>query len=89
MEFIATFKSYIDNMLKVGLIPSVDPTSGSRYVDCTCTVQDSSAAAKAIMERLSKALGYILDCQVSGHKNYISDAFTDWSSQLYESMEWA
>ena len=88
-EFIATFKSYIDNMLKVGLIPSVDPTSGSRYVDCTCTAQDSSAAARAIMERLSKALGYILDCQVSGHKNYISDAFTDWSSQLYESMEWA
>lgn len=87
-ELLSTFKSYIDNMLKIGLIPSAGVSNGNRYVDCTCTYTDDSAAAKAIMERLSKALGYIINCQVSGHKNYISDAFTDWSAQLYESMEW-
>lgn len=88
-EFLQTFKSYIDNMLKINLIPSINVDNlNNAFVECTCNYTDSDALAKSIMERLSTSLEYIINCQITGHKNYISDAFIDWSTKLYEHMEW-
>ena len=41
-----------------------------------------------ILKRLSQSLQYIIDGNILGRKNYILKAFTDWSTNLYEKMEW-
>lgn len=88
-EFMQTFKLYIDNLLKINLMPVLtNKTYSNIFIECTCSDYDSDAFARSILERLSKSLEYIINCQTDGHKNYISDAFTDWSKYLYEHMEW-
>ena len=42
----------------------------------------------SILKRLSQSLQYIAEGNMMGHKNYIHDAFKDWSTNLYELMEW-
>lgn len=84
-EFIGTFKRYIDNMLKVGLIPEDNTTN--ILADCNCGVSALSVN-RGILDRLSSALGYIYECNISGHKNFIRDALYEWSSVLYNQMLW-
>lgn len=86
-DFISLFKKYIDNIIRVGLKinNTVLPVIGLK--DCTCnTVEDDNNTN--ILNRLSNSLGYILNKEHNSHKNYIHDALYDWSSSLYEYMQW-
>lgn len=86
-EFILTFKGYIDNIIKLNL-----PLSNSEFIesfkDCTCMSKSNQDILMEILKRLSQSLDYIAKGEISGHKNYIGDALKDWSSQLYENMQW-
>lgn len=86
-KFISEFKLYIENILKCGF-----SLAKSQYVsdlvDCGCVVNSTQAEMTKILQQLVNALQYIIDDEVAGHKNYIGDAFANWSKYLYESMEW-
>lgn len=87
-EFILTFKKYIDNIINLNL-PINQSILSNVFADCGCSTNDNSQSqAMSILKRLSMSLDYIHSEQISGHKNYINDAFKDWSSILYESMQW-
>ena len=93
-DFIAEFKLYIDNIIKMNL-SLVTSAWQSDFVDCGC-VNDQLAAQQrniARLERLSNALHYIHEELsghegMSGHKNYIQTALNEWATYLYEMMEW-
>ena len=59
-----------------------------KFMDCDCIDKSSQEESIEILKRLSVALNYIYIGEVSGHKNYVTSALTDWSSMLYEIMEW-
>ena len=87
-EFIYEIKKYIDNIITLNL-----PLKGSnqieKYVDCGCVSNNNDQDQYIyILKRLSTSLKYIYDSDVIGHKNYIIDALRDWSTELYEYMEW-
>lgn len=84
-EFLKTFKLYIDNIIKVGL-PMIKGINNDIYRDCVCGVKEDNTN-NIILSRLSNALGYIINDDIDGHKNYISDAFKDWSV-IYPMMNW-
>lgn len=84
-DFIVKFKQYIDNIIKVGLVINTNAVSDA-YKDCTCNNNESSYLN--VLNRLSITLGYIIDDSIQGHKNYIYDSLYDWSSTLYEFMQW-
>lgn len=86
-EFIGVFKRYIDNIINVNL-PFNTSKLDAVFSDCGCggsTLQDD---AISILKRLSTSLEYIMNNDVTGHKNYINDSLREWSSSLYEIMEW-
>ena len=87
-EFIYEIKKYIDNIITLNL-----PLKGSnkieKYADCGCVSNNNNQDQYIyILKRLSASLKYIYDSDVIGHKNYIIDALRDWSTELYEYMEW-
>jgi hypothetical protein len=86
-DFILLFKKYIDNIIKVGLKinNTTSPVIGLK--DCTCDNVENNNNTN-ILNRLSNSLGYILNKEHNSHKNYIHDALYDWSSSLYEYMQW-
>ena len=87
-EFLIEFKAYIDNIISLNLPLKISPYV-SNFQDCSCTGQDEPQKAYMdILKRLSKSLQYIFDGDTKGHLNYISTAFIDWSTQLYEYMQW-
>lgn len=86
-EFILEFKKYIDNIIKCNFKLTKSPYV-SDYADCGCNDNDDQENMIAILNRLSNALKYIADGNLLGRKNYIYDAFHDWSVYLYELMEW-
>ena len=85
--FIEEFKKYIDNIITCGLL-----LYKSQYVtdfaDCGCDTTDNQADKVKILQNLSRSLQYIIDKDVRGHKNFMSDSFNDWAKYLYENMEW-
>lgn len=86
-EFIFEFKKYIDNIIKLNL-PFSQSLLVEKFMDCDCIDKSSQEESMEILKRLSVALNYIYIGEVSGHKNYVTSALTDWSSMLYEIMEW-
>lgn len=87
-EFILTFKKYIDNIIKTNL-PLQQSNLSNDFTDCGCLVNnDGQLNAISILRRLSTSLDYIQSNNSNGHKNYINDALRDWSSMLYENMQW-
>lgn len=86
-EFIWEFKKYIDNIIKLDL-PLTDKSFDNRFVDCGCINSDAQSKNMDILKRLSNSLLYIFNQDILGHKNYIYDSLKDWSSILYEQMEW-
>lgn len=86
-EFILTFKKYIDNIINLNL-PINQSILSNSFADCGCSSNDSQMRTISILKRLSTALDYIQNEKISGRKNYINDAFRDWSSMLYENMQW-
>jgi len=86
--FLLEFKQYIDNIIALDL-----PLTKSQYtpvfVDCACQFNSEQMLNIEILRRLSKSLGYLADGDVVGNKNFISKALQEWSTDLYESMEWS
>ena len=87
IEFIKEFKIYIDNIIECNFSLTTS-TYKSNFNDCGCTNTDLQASLQEILKRLSQSLQYIIDGNILGRKNYILKAFTDWSTNLYEKMEW-
>jgi hypothetical protein len=85
--FILEFKKYIDNIIKCNFKLTKSQYI-SEYADCGCINNDEQADLIAILKRLSQSLQYIADNNTIGNKNYINDSLRDWSSRLYELMEW-
>lgn len=86
-EFILEFKKYIDNILDSNL-KLTKSSYVSDFVDCGCDTTDNQTDMQAVLKRLSESLQHIADENISGKKNYITDAFNNWSVYLYELMEW-
>ncbi len=86
-ELLITMKKYIDNILRVGLVINNSTTDPSIYKDCTCNGSDSNSNQN-ILEKLSKSLDYMIEGQEKNHYNYIKDSLYNWSSLLYEFMQW-
>jgi hypothetical protein len=84
-DFIDSMKQYIDDIIKCNL-PLSKPTNS--FEDCPCSPKSEHERLQDILKRLSISLGYITSNQVLGHKNYITDALTDWAKELYEIMYW-
>lgn len=86
-EFILTFKKYVEGIIKAGL-----PLSKSEYVsvfaDCGCIQTSMQDSNLIILKNLVEALNYIYHKDITGHKNFINDALTQWAKILYESMYW-
>ena len=87
IAFIEEFKKYIDNIIKCNF-PLTATDWYKDFVDCGCSNKSDQDKYIEILKKLSTSLGYIKDKQVVGHKNYINDALYDWSTQLYEKMQW-
>ena len=89
VEFLSDFKKYIDNILKVQFTLKPEHTCLSME-ECGGLNKNRINQDKYIyiLKKLSESLGYIINDDINGHKNYISDALNDWSSILYEYMEW-
>ena len=85
--FMMDFKKYIDNIIKADFVLTKSSWL-SEFNDCGCVNKDEQEKLMEILKRLSISLGYIIDNQVNGHKNYINDALYDWSNLLYENMKW-
>lgn len=87
-EFLDTIKQYIDGIISTNL-PFGNITNENKFVDCNCiTNNDFQKESLDILKRLSNAFEHMKNGDIVGHKNYIQDALRDWSSQLYESMQW-
>lgn len=89
VEICVEMKKYIEGILKVGLplgSKIVDP-----YADCGCNTfgAESQVRYKKMLEALIQALTYIIEGEISGHINYITTAFSNWATYLYEYMYWA
>ena len=89
-SFLSEFQAYIDNILKTGLPLGPTQTGDTLYADCSALAAGSTLqmANAQILRDLSTVLNYMLTDQLEGHKNFASDTFYRWSSQLYELMEW-
>lgn len=86
--FLLEFKQYIDNIIACNL-PLVPVEYQSVFTDCTCQGNSDQIFGIEALRRLSKSLSYITDDDMTGHKNFIGKAFSDWATSLYENMEWA
>ena len=88
-EFLTMFKTYIDNIIKANFSFSKASIIDD-YVECGCRLDSTTKQNKAIerLNKLSEALKMMINNDISGHKNYINTALTDWSTYLYENMEW-
>jgi hypothetical protein len=88
-EICGEMKKYIDNIIKSNL-PLTSVTLYDKFADCTCINIDANEqdTLMNILKRLSLSLGYIINHNTSGNRNYIASAFLDWSTYLYEKMRW-
>ncbi len=87
--FLNDFKRYIDNIISNNFTLTTSQFV-SVFADCGCLTQADTEQRKnqAILNDLSKSLQYIIDKQISGHRNFIMNSFVQWSSLLYEKMFW-
>ena len=84
IEFIKLFKLYIDNIIKAGLvIKTNDINKMYTYCDCGNTNLHTS-----ILQNLSTSLDYIINNEVSNHRNFIHDSLYNWAETLYDYMYW-
>lgn len=86
-NFLIDFKKYIDNIIDCEFVLGSD-NSIYGITDCMCINQNNQEANILILKNLSKSLEYIINDDVIGHKNFISDSFSKWAKNLYEYMEW-
>jgi hypothetical protein len=90
-SFMMLFKKYIDNIITANLtLPNDDKTiiNINSYAGCNCVNSNNHELFVRSLENLSTAIQYIIDDNINGHKNFIYDAFNNWSSNMYEKMIW-
>lgn len=87
--FIEEFKRYIDGIIRNNFTLTTS-SYVSTYVDCGCLNERDIEQKNnvSILNSLSKTLEYIINDDINGHKNFISDTLYKWSSLLYEKMRW-
>lgn len=87
--FLNDFKRYVDGIIKLNL-PLTTSAFVSAFVDCGCLSQADAEQAHniSILADLSKALQFMIDKDIDGHKNFIQNTLKEWSSMLYEQMRW-
>ena len=88
-DFLIEFKRYIDAIISYNL-PLFVTDWTTVFADCTCANSSDAlqAAGIAAMRNLSQALQYMIDGEVTGHKNFIDNALRVIASQYYERMQW-
>lgn len=85
-DFVKIFKKYIDNIIKVGMVVNI-PKLTDKYIECNCNNTENNSN-NIMLSKLSIALGYIIDEDITGHINYIHDALYNWAEYLYDYMIW-
>lgn len=94
-KFLINFKLYVDEIIKaqLPLKPTIydSPFSISKQsiLDCGCNINDGEQKYINILKNLSTSLGYIINDEITTHKNFINQSLYEWSSILYEQMYWA
>ena len=90
VEFLQMFKAYIDGIIGYNL-PLYISDYVSEFADCSCVNVATTAQQllQRILKNLSTSLQYMIDDKVDGHKNFIADSLREWSSKLYEKMQWS
>lgn len=86
-EFIGVFKKYIDNIINLNL-PLLQSNLTTKFIDCSCKNSTGQDVGIDILKRLSKSLEYIKTSNTDKHRNFINNTLYDWSSTLYEQMNW-
>lgn len=88
-DFLSDFKKYIDGIIKLNL-PLTTSTFVSSFADCSCLTEAEAEQQRnmSILGDLSKSIQFIIDRQIDGHKNFIQNSLSQWSSLLYEKMRW-
>lgn len=81
--------NYIKNIINVNL-PLHTSKYISNYVECGCLSNKEMEQNTniQILKNLEQSLNYIINDDITGHKNFISDSLYSWSSLLYEKMYW-
>lgn len=89
-EFLEMFKLYIDGIIQADFVLTQDVYSRD-FSDCTCQINGDTSQQNnlQILTRLSNSLSYMISQDTSGHRLYINSALNDWSTYLYENMEWS
>lgn len=89
IEFLIEFKKYIDGIIKMNFpLYSVDYISDLYDCGCLSDADSSQERLMGMLKNLSKSLEYIINNDMSSHKNFIGDSFNKWASYLYEKMRW-
>lgn len=88
-DFLNDFKRYVDRVIKLNL-PLTTSTFVSTFAECGCLSQADAEQARniSILTDLSKALQFMINKDIDGHKNFIQNTLRQWSSMLYEQMRW-
>ena len=87
--FVKLFEKYISNIITANLNLDKNNSNVPYYVNnCNGSFISNQEKSLMILDRLVNALRYIINSQVDDHSNYITSAFSDWATKLYEIMEW-
>lgn len=87
IDFIKVVKKYIDNIIKTGMI--INNTSDIiKFTDCNCSSQKQHETNERMLRNLSESLEFIINDDINGHLNFISDSLHNWAEYLYDYMSW-
>lgn len=87
VNFLAEFKMYIDNVIKLNL-PLTSINTLEKFMDCNCFENTEQMRYMSMLENLSKSLQYIIEDEITGNKNFLTQSFNEWAIYLYEKMQW-
>lgn len=87
-SYLSLMKKYVDDIIYTNLGFTIEDSSN--YYGCECINKSSQERAISILKQLSTSLSYIIDGEsnIKKYKNYITSSLYQWSSELYELMEW-
>ena len=90
VEFLDEIIKYLNGIIKANL-PLVYSNSLLDIYSCKCLSDTNIAQTQAqlILTDLIKVFEWIKSDSITGHKNNISTTLTNWSTNLYELMEWS
>lgn len=87
-QILADFYKYIEGIINNNF-PLGTSEHSTFYCDCTCNSADNQQEKNMnILRNLLKSIGYMIDDEIDGHKNFISESLNKWAVILYEKMQW-